>query len=202
MKYRNIVFDYGNVIGKFDGRQMMQSFCDTEEDCGLLCSVIFEKWAELDRGTLDYEAYRQQCIQRLPDALTAPAEAFFRGWTDLVRPIPQTIRLIEELTGQGVPVYLLSNAPTFFADRMKDSPLLKRFSGVVFSAPLKMVKPEPAIYEYLFRTYNLKPEECFFLDDLEPNVNTARSLGMDSMVFTGDIEKVRSAIGFPAPKGA
>ena len=47
MKYKNIIFDFGNVIGKFDGRYIMQQFCGSEEDCTLLCSVIYEKWGEL-----------------------------------------------------------------------------------------------------------------------------------------------------------
>ena len=53
MKYKNIIFDFGNVIGKFDGRYIMQQFCESEEDCTLLCSVIYKKWGELDKGTME-----------------------------------------------------------------------------------------------------------------------------------------------------
>lgn len=74
--------------------------------------------------------------------------------------------------------------------------MLKKFSGVVFSAPLKTAKPDPAIYQYLFRTYSLKPEECFFIDDLEQNIEAGKSLGMDGIIFTGDIEEVKKAVEF------
>ena len=60
MKYKNIIFDFGNVIGKFDGRYIMQQFCESEEDCTLLCSVIYKKWGELDKGTIDYNKYREE----------------------------------------------------------------------------------------------------------------------------------------------
>ena len=80
MKYKNIVFDFGNVIGRFDGRYMMEQFCDTEDDCDLLCSVIYEKWAELDKGTIGYDEYREERILRLPPHLGRPLQACRGGW--------------------------------------------------------------------------------------------------------------------------
>lgn len=59
-----------------------------------------------------------------------------------------------------------------------------------------MAKPDPEIYEYLFETYKLKPEECFFIDDLSANIETAKKLGMDGIVFTGNIDEVKAAVGF------
>ena len=32
MKYKNIVFDFGNVIGKFNGRDLVKHFSSCEED--------------------------------------------------------------------------------------------------------------------------------------------------------------------------
>ena len=36
----------------------------------------------------------------------------------------------------------------------------------------------------------------FFIDDLEPNINAAKEAGMGGLVFTGDINEVKKAIGF------
>ena len=52
------------------------------------------------------------------------------------------------------------------------------------------------MYQYLFRTYSLKPEECFFVDDLKRNIDAGKSLGMDGIVFTGEIGPLKAAIGF------
>ena len=93
-------------------------------------------------------------------------------------------------------MYLLSNAPTYFAEYAVNYDFLKEFSGIVFSAPLKMAKPDPAIYRYLFETFSLDPKECFFIDDLEKNINAARSLGMDGIVFNGNIDDVKKANWF------
>ena len=196
MKYKNIIFDFGNVLGKFDGRYIMEQFCSSEEDCNLLCSVIYEKWNELDKGTIDYKEYMEECLAALPDRLADQTRAFFKDWPSHITPKEDTLCFIDELVERSVPVYLLSNAPTYFAEWAQQYEVLKKFSGVVFSAPLKTAKPDPAIYQYLFRTYSLKPEECFFIDDLEKNIEAGKALGMNGIVFSGDIEKVKQAIDF------
>lgn len=196
MKYKNIIFDFGNVIGKFDGKYIMKQFCKSEEDCALLCSVIYKKWGELDKGTIDYDEYIEEYLAVLPDRLADQTRAFFKDWPRYITPKEDTLRFIDELVERNVPVYLLSNAPTYFAEWARQYEVLKKFSGVVFSAPLKTAKPDPAMYHYLFRTYSLKPEECFFIDDLERNIEAGKSLGMDGIIFTGDIEEVKKAVEF------
>lgn len=196
MKYKNMIFDFGNVIGKFNGMYILKQFCESEEDCQLLASVVYEKWNELDKGTIDYNEYIEQTIDKIPDRLEDTVRTFFRDWPHHLLPIEDTLRFIDELKSRNIPVYLLSNAPTHFADWAASYEPLRKFDGIVFSAPLKMAKPDPEIYEYLFETYKLKPEECFFIDDLSANIETAKKLGMDGIVFTGNIDKVKAAVGF------
>lgn len=196
MKYKNMIFDFGNVIGKFNGMYILKQFCESEEDCQLLASVVYEKWNELDKGTIDYNEYIEQTIDKIPDRLEDTVRTFFRDWPHHLLPIKDTLRFIDELKSRNIPVYLLSNAPTHFADWTASYEPLRKFDGIVFSAPLKMAKPDPEIYEYLFETYKLKPEECFFIDDLSANIETAKKLGMDGIVFTGNIDEVKAAVGF------
>ena len=54
----------------------------------------------------------------------------------------------------------------------------------------------PEIYSHFLRKFDLKAEECFFIDDLESNINAAKEAGMGGLVFTGDINEVKKAIGF------
>ena len=195
MKYKNVVFDFGNVIGRFDGRYMLEQFCPSSKDCDLLMPAVYARWNELDRGTLDYEEYVEHTVSAVPARLEDAVREFFRGWPDYISPIRDTAELIGELCENEVPVYLLSNAPVYFAEWASGYDLLKKFSGTVFSAPLKMAKPDPQIYRYLFDTFSLKPEECFFIDDLKENIEAGRALGMDGIVFKGDIREVKTALG-------
>lgn len=196
MKYKNIVFDFGNVIGKFDGHYILRQFCSSEQDLELLFDVIFSGWGELDKGTVDYNENIENVVRRVPARLEDTVRSFFRGWPEHIIPIRQTADFIRELKDRKVPIYLLSNAPTYFAEWAQRIDTLRLFDGIVFSAPLKMAKPEPEIYQYLFRTYDLKPEECFFIDDLEKNIRAAKEAGMDGIIFTGSIDEVKVKIEF------
>lgn len=196
MKYKNIVFDYGNVVGRFNGSYILDQFCSSEEDRDMLASIVYSGWAELDRGTTDYDEYAEAAVARVPERLKEVTRTFFREWPRHVIPLEDTIRFIRELKSGGTPVYLLSNAPTCFAEWAKAEGMTDMFDGVVFSAPIKMAKPDPDIYRYLFEKYTLKPEECFFIDDLKENIEAGRALGMDGIVFAGDIDAVKAAVGF------
>ena len=196
MKYKNIVFDFGNVIGIFDGHYILRQFCSSEQDLELLFDVIFSGWGELDKGTVDYNENIENVVRRVPARLEDTVRSFFRGWPEHIIPIRQTADFIRELKDRKIPIYLLSNAPTYFAEWAQRIDTLRLFDGIVFSAPLKMAKPEPAIYQYLFQTYDLKPEECFFIDDLEKNIRAAKEAGMDGLIFTGSIDEVKEKIEF------
>ena len=73
--------------------------------------------------------------------------------------------------------------------------LLMRLMSII-SAPIHMAKPDQEIYEYFFRKFDLNPSKCFFIDDLEKNIQGAKDAGMDGIIFTGDIQAVKDAIDF------
>ena len=151
MKYKNIIFDFGNVIGKFKGDYILGKFASTPEDYNILADAIFKNWVALDAGTIDYDQNAEDTIAELPDRLKDTARDFFKNWFQYVDPLPETWEFIKELKTRGVPIYLLSNASTRFAERApEDYPILKEFDGIVFSAPLKMAKPGHDIYYHLF----------------------------------------------------
>ena len=110
----------------------MEQFCSSEEDCNLLCSVIYEKWNELDKGTLDYNEYAEECIRRLPARLSGQARAFFQDWPRHITPIEETLLFIDELVERNIPVYLLSNAPTYFAEWADRYEVLKKIQRRCF----------------------------------------------------------------------
>ena len=197
MKYKNIIFDFGNVVGRFDGRYILEQFCSSEEDYETLFPVLFGRWQELDKGVIDYLQYAKDCEAQLPERLKENCRAFFRSWAEHVELFPQTAAFIRELKKQGTGIYLLSNASTYFADYMQNNcKTLEEFDGIVFSAPVKMAKPDPEIYRYLFHTFGLDPKDCFFIDDLKENIEAGKRLGMDGFVFTGDIDAVKKSISF------
>ena len=46
-----------------------------------------------------------------------------------------------------------------------------------------MMKPEPEIYMHLLERFGLRAQECVFVDDLQANVDAAKSVGLHSIRF-------------------
>jgi len=57
--------------------------------------------------------------------------------------------------------------------------------GGVFSHKVKLIKPNHAIFQKICETYDLNPGECLFTDDIQPNIDAARSFGMKAVRFDG-----------------
>ena len=53
--------------------------------------------------------------------------------------------------------------------------------GGIFSCDVHLIKPDLKIYEALINKYNLEPERCVFIDDIERNVNAAREAGLNAI---------------------
>jgi putative hydrolase of the HAD superfamily len=70
-------------------------------------------------------------------------------------------------------------------------PVDEIFELVVDSAWVGMRKPDPAIYELtVSRLGDLQTHECLFVDDNEPNVETARQLGMTAVHFRSNEQAI------------
>jgi putative hydrolase of the HAD superfamily len=67
------------------------------------------------------------------------------------------------------------------------------FDGIVVSAAVKLVKPEPGIYEHLRERFALDFAESVFIDDLPRNVEAARRLGLPAIRFE-TTEQVRTEL--------
>ena len=72
------------------------------------------------------------------------------------------------------------------------------FDVIIFSAEEKLRKPEPEIYLRALTRLKLSPKEAIFVDDMPYNVEAARRLGMQAILFTDSatvIQAIRQLIG-------
>ncbi len=106
--------------------------------------------------------------------------------TELIFPLDQNVRLLPGLKKQGYRLYFLSNFPMDLFEEVKTGYyFFKYFDGGVISAEAKSSKPDLKIYEILLEKYNLVPNQCLFIDDLEVNVKAAEAAGMNGLVTFG-----------------
>lgn len=62
-------------------------------------------------------------------------------------------------------------------------PLLDQFDGVIISAEVGLMKPDPRIYHLAAESVGVKTTEALFVDDLIENVEGAHRVGMQAIHF-------------------
>lgn len=193
---RNIVFDMGNVLVRFDPDLFMERFGVAEEDRPLLRREVFKslEWAQMDRGSLTDEEGAASMCRRLPARLAGTVEDLVCRWDLPILEIEGSFELVRELKELGYGIYLLSNASLRQHDYWPRVRASQYFDGTLISADVKIIKPQPEIYALLYREFSLKPEECFFIDDSNYNLEAAFNSGMPGAIFHGDTGKLREKL--------
>jgi len=182
---RNIIFDFGGVLVTWRPQAIIDSFYSDPalREAVRVHAFQHEGWLEMDRGTLD----EATVVQRFAARMGRP-EAELRALFDHLRaslvPIAPTVALLQELRGRGYKLYGLSNmSESIFAYLGGRHSFFELFDGIVVSAAVKLLKPEPGIYEHLRERYALDFAESVYLDDMPANVEAARRLGLPAIRF-------------------
>lgn len=90
-------------------------------------------------------------------------------------------------------LFLLSNQTTPRADYLRSHSDLSAFEQLFFSNEVRLKKPDPAIFRYVLEKTGCKPEECVFIDDSQDNIDAAKALGIQGVLFQ-DVEQCRRDI--------
>ena len=188
MKIKNVIFDLGQVLVRFDPGYMVKRYVTDPDDAALLASVVFDRlyWDGLDAGTVSDGEVLAAVKERLPSRLHADAERIYNNWIYNLPPMPGMEELLHRLKAKGARLFLLSNTSTYLARHASEIPILGLMEGCVFSAECGMLKPDPAIYLHLCSRFGIIPWESVFVDDRAENTAAARGVGMDACLFAGD----------------
>jgi putative hydrolase of the HAD superfamily len=194
---RNIVFDMGNVLIRFDpGYFLTREGIETPEDREILMRELFLslEWAQMDRGDLREETAEPLILSRIPDRLKETARRLLYNWADPRDVIEGMEDLVRRLKAAGYGTYLLSNAsvrqhqywPKYAVSRLMD--------GKLISCDVHTVKPCREIYEAFTGKFGLKGEACLFIDDAAMNVAGAVACGWDGIVFHGSAKELEERL--------
>lgn len=190
---KNILFDMGNVLIHFDRNVFLNRLHLCEEEKQLLMREVFlsVEWVQMDRGTLREETAEPLMCQRLPQHLHDAVHSLVSLWDTPILPVAGMAELVEELKHNGYGIYLLSNASLRQHDYWSKIPGWQFFDGTVISADEKVMKPHPDYYRIALELLDLKPEECFFIDDVPANIEGALYCGISGTVFHKDVALLR-----------
>jgi HAD superfamily hydrolase (TIGR01509 family) len=186
----DVVFDIGNVILRWDPRFLYRSvFADEARMEHFLATACSSSWILSLDGLAGYEEAIEQRAAAFPD-YAEELRLFDTRWLEtLGGAIEENVRIVERLKAQGRPVYALTNYPKQKFELTRPVyPILDVFDEVVVSGREGVTKPDPRIYEILFERAGRKPEELLFIDDAPRNVEAAKTLGMEAILYAPGVD--------------
>ncbi|MDO4796817.1 MAG: HAD-IA family hydrolase [Coriobacteriales bacterium] len=189
-RVRNVVFDMGRVLLEWHPLAMARATCETDDDAELLANAVFgsAEWVLHDADAVDSQTVAWMAKTRVPERLHDSVDQLVHHWYEDRTFMPQTGELIGELKATGYGIYLLSNAGVEFDNYKHRLPAYECFDGMVVSCYEHVLKPDARIYTRLCERFDLAPNTCLFVDDVEHNVEGARRIGMQGWHFDGTVE--------------
>ena len=164
---------------------MMRKLGYTEEQIQIVNAAMFcnPLWDEADRGLRSCEEYHEAFLNQNPEHKDIIQKAY-EHIGDCIELLPHAMDWILEMKQRGYHVYILSNYSEYTFEVTKEKlAFLSLMDGIVFSYKTKMGKPDEGIYKKLISEYFLEEEESVFIDDRKENVESARRIGIESILF-------------------
>jgi 2-haloacid dehalogenase len=183
--YKSIIFDFGNVLIEWNPRKIFRDMVPAEELEDFMQNVWKDEWNNnLDSGVSLADNERDM-KEKYPQHARYIAAYHARWYESLGDENRESVTLLARLQSAGYATYGLSNwsAETFPVTR-KAHPFFNSFNGIVLSGEEKVCKPNPQIYAILLERYKLLPAQCVFIDDRQENLDTAKEMGITTILFT------------------
>ncbi len=183
---RAVIFDLGRVLIDFDfkiaGARLLKR-CPVNMPKLLSLLTQHDLANQFDRGMIDEkEFFETICVKT---GLPISMEEFIGFWNEIFTEKDEMVKLAHMLKGKHK-VGILSNTNPWHVEHFrKKHSWVFGFDAFIASCDVKMMKPEPAIYSTALKQLGVKPEEAFYTDDIEENIDAAKALGMDAVLFKG-----------------
>lgn len=182
---KNIVFDIGNVLA--DNR-LKEFLMDKGFDGPMIkrilkASVMSPYWEQFERCDLTEEEALQAFASLDPEIENELRKAY-NNIDGMLVIRDFAIDWVKSLKESGLHTYYLSNYSSKAYYECPDSiAFMEYMDGGLLSFQARMTKPNPEFYKKFLEEYNLKAEECVFIDDTPENVEVANELGFKGIVF-------------------
>lgn len=195
---KNVIFDIGNVMVRWSPLEIARLVYPEHPEPQQLLPSLFRRdvWRPLNIGTMTIEQAKQIYVDHGFSA--DDAQRLFYYVEQTLIPLYGSLNFLKRIKQAGYGVYALTDnireIMVFLEDKYEFIPL---FDGVICSAEVGEMKPDPVIYQALFDQFQLNPSECVFLDDMPHNVEGAQAVGMSAIQFfsVNQAERELNALG-------
>lgn len=207
-----VVSDFGGVLTT----PLMASFMSLQDEIGIAPEVFGKAMravAEedgvnplyaMERGEISEAAFLERLAEALRPLLDhEPHLHRFRElFIGTLQPNPPMIEVMREMKAAGFRMAILTNNVREWEPLWRAMlPVDEIFEMVIDSAFVGCRKPEARIYELTLERLGLPAEACVLVDDLLPNIEGAREIGMQAVHFRDNeqaIAELRAVVATPA----
>ena len=190
---KNIVFDVGNVLVKWTPEMLSAMLFDNEHDAYIAANNVFRSpfWPQLDLMDDDLDTIKNRMKNEVEAKDYHIIDETIDNFAKYVPVYEETNNWAIKMKKKGYKLYIITNFPPQFIDTYNRLLLTPYLDGYVCSSDLHIVKPDVRIYNILCEKYDLKPEECIFIDDLKVNTDGALNAGFGRVLtFNGDVKEM------------
>lgn len=191
-----IIFDIGSVLVQqvpleISLRQENPKFIPEE-----LIDQLVKIWCSsgTEQGSLE-EQITTACIKASEYGIKGPLKQYMKYIAlESLRNIERcdyTIPMLRSLKMAGYKLYILSNWGKWHFEELQKRDefreFLQYFDGGIVSYQVGLKKPDRKIYEILIEKYDIDPTSAVFYDDKPENIQAAKEVGLNAVVFDRSI---------------
>lgn len=185
-RIRAIVVDFGGVLIDWNPRYLYRKLFPGNETAmeSFLTEIGFTEWNQQQDAGRAFSLAVSELASQFP-SYAELIQAYDQRWEESIAgPLQGTVDLLLPLKQAGFELHGLSNwsSEKFAAVRPK-YPFFELFETILLSGDVKMIKPDPRIFQTLLERIARPAGECLFIDDSEENINSARTLGFETIRF-------------------
>jgi epoxide hydrolase-like predicted phosphatase len=189
-----VVCDFGGVLTT----PLIESFLHYQEQSGIPFDQVVAAMGritertgenplhELEKGAISEDEFLGSIEQEMGGGVSL--RELHQVYFDHLQPNEPMIEFVRSLRAdRGLRSALLTNNVREWESRWREMlpEIDEIFEVIVDSAFVGMRKPDPAIYELTVERLGdgVAARDCVFIDDIDVNCDTARSLGMQAVLF-------------------
>ena len=195
-----VLFDYGNVLVRWDPRLLYRKmFDDPVEMDSFLDHVCTMDW-RLRHDSGELMADTTAALAAVHPKYATQIRAWDTRFGEMIGgEIDDAVALIDTLKARGRKVGVLTNMPADHAwTCFRGFSRWATLDTITVSGFVKAAKPGAKAFKLALSALESTPADTFFVDDSARNVAAAEAIGMNAHLFTNadDLAKALRAAGF------
>ncbi|MFT7644858.1 MAG: FMN phosphatase YigB (HAD superfamily) [Candidatus Paceibacteria bacterium] len=206
-KVKAILFDFGNVLGRFCHMQAVKqllAYSEISDPEILRKKLFFGSTAKMRQtGAMSPEEFHLKLKKDFGLHPSCDFATFEGLWGDIFTPAPKVVLEVLQQLKPGIVTAIASNTEAMhwpYIEKLDTVQfIINRPNGSVYkSYEIGYEKPDERFFTFILDSLGVKPEETLFLDDVDEYVDVFRNMGGGGETFdlrTDNPEVLRSILG-------